>query len=236
MMGKYPIPQDRDPISQWRVYLPSDIDRDVYIRNCYRSGTVTLIDQWNEIQHRVRIGKLALQQVRFPKDSKDKGSEVLCNSAPYSGQLYVVEVYSSPDEFIDQEEENYRLVKSINGGSAEVRVDGNGRILLTVDSEEDAEVIISITDKNKAGKLTVNISGEANLVTSKSVTITSPKIFLNESSEPILLGNKVKEFLSKWLDKLGQESAGPYPLRNQSFYKNLKKELDDLLSKLSFVK
>lgn len=235
MTDKKPIRFRRDAISRWFIYMPSDIDRNTYIQNCFRTGTVTLVDEWNEIQHRARIGKLALQSISFPKDIDSKGSEVICNSMPYSGQLYVVDVYYKADEFVDQTEESYRFIKTINGGIAELLIDGNGKINLNVDSEEVSEVSINVTDKNKSGKFTVNVNGSATLNASKNVLINSPKISLNESDEPVLLGNKTVTLLENILKQLEKESAGPYPLLGRAVYTQIKERLDEIKSKISFV-
>ena len=233
--GKIPIPQDRDAISIWRIYLPSDIDRDEYIKKCYLSGTVSLVDEWNEVVHRVKIGKLTLQLIEFPADIKHVGSEVICVSMPYSGRLYVIDVYSSNGDFIDQDEQQFRLVKSINGGVAELRVDGNGKILLTVDGEEDTEVIINVTNKEKKGNLTINVNGSAVIKSSEQVLIDSAKILLNQSTEPILLGTKTIKLIEDLLTQLEKESAGPYSLLGKAVYTELKKRLEELKSKKSFV-
>lgn len=234
--GKIPIPQDRDAISIWRVYLPSDIDREQYIKKCYLSGTVSLVDEFNEVAHRVKIGKLTLQLIEFPIDVNHVGSEVICVSMPYGGRLYVIDVYSSNGDFIDQDEQQFRFIKSINGGLAEVRVDGNGKILLTVDSEEDSEIIINVANKEKAGKITVGVNGSAVVRATEQVLLDSPKILLNESEESILLGNKTVKLIGDVLTQLGKESAGPYPLLGQSIYNQLKETLEELKSKISFVK
>ncbi len=202
-VGKTGMNDDRDPISIWRVYLPLEIGRSVYIRNCYLSGTITLINENGEIISNVKVGKLALQQIDFPIDEKEQGSEVACVKSPYSSQLYVIEVYHTNSQYSSQDENQYRFYKTNGIGTAGILIDGNGNIILTVDGDS---------------------------------TIKSKKIQLNESTEPILLGNKTVDLLNRILTQLGQESAGPYPLLGQSVYTDIKNDLEDLKSTLSFVK
>ena len=161
-IGKGGIYQNRDSMSLWRVYLPTDIDREKYVQTCYLTGTVSLVNDNAEIKHRVKIGQLALQLVTFPKKKEQLGSEVICITAPYSGILYVVDVYNSSQEFTDQKEFQYRLTKSDGDiGFAELKVDGRGRILLSVDGKDDqAEITLAITSKNKQGRLNVNVNGD----------------------------------------------------------------------------
>lgn len=267
-VGKIGLNQFRGTMSVWRVYLPVDVDRDRYIKTCFMTGTVSLVNENSEFKHNVKIGRMALQMVNFPKDTESFGSEVVCASMPYSGKLYVVDVYTSSSEFYDQEENQYRFYKTDDkGGYAELRVDGAGKILLTVDGEEVTELQIMVTNKDRSGRLKVNVNGEIMVVNDGTTTIqssqditleqydgneedertiiniikdqvkiVSKKILLNEGEEPILLGNKTIDFLTKLLDYLGKESAGPYPLLGNSNYIALKQDLEGLKSQLSFLK
>jgi hypothetical protein len=243
-IGKIGMNQNRDAVSLWRIYMPSDVDREEYIKTCFLTGTVTVINENGEIIHRVKIGKFDIQQVRFPMDLKSFGSEVICLSAPYSGKLYITNVYNSSNEFSDQQEDQYRLYKSTDNGFAELRIDGQGKIHLSVDSEGDSDITISVANKERTGKLNVNVNGDiliqndgtTTLKSTNKVLIDSPKIYLNDSEEPILLGQKTVDLLSDLLDQLNIESAGPYPLLGNSKYATIKQGLEDLKSKLSFVK
>lgn len=266
-IGKVGMRNNRDSISVWRIYLPTDVERDDYVRTCFLTGTVSLVNDNSEFKHNVKIGKLALQMVDFPDDEKVFGSQVMCACMPYSGQLYVIDVFTSSSEFNDQGEYQYRLAKTDKkGGYAEVRVDGTGKIMLTVDGESVTEIEISVTNKDRAGSLKVNVNGEIMVINDGKTTIQSSqditleqydseadertivniikdqvkiiskKILLNEGEEPILLGNKTVDLLTKILDQLGSESAGPYPLLGNSKYIAMKQDLEALKSELSFLK
>lgn len=243
-VGKIGLNQNRDSISIWNVYLPFNTDRNEYIKTCFLTGTVILINDNGE-QQKAKIGKLSIQLIQFPIDQKTTGSQVACLTAPYSGLLYVADVFTISSEFYDQQENQYRFLKTNDNGFAELRIDGNGNLLLTVDSEQSTggEIKINVTNKDRAGKLNINVNGELNIIndgkvfiqTTKEVLIDSPKIQLNESDEPILLGNKTTDLLQEILDTLNKESAGPYPLRSQAIYAQIKEKLDSLLSTKSFV-
>lgn len=243
------IPNDRDPISVWRVYLPIDVDREEYIKTCYLTGSISIINQNAEVQHKVKVGKLALQLITFPIDEDSLGSEVVCISAPYSGTLYVVDIYTSSSEFHDQKENQYRLYQTTTNGFAEVRIDGNtGKIILSVDGEGDTEILLNVTNKDKTGKLSVNVNGDiviqnqgnTSIKSSKQVSIDAPKILLSGdeklTEQPIILGDKLVELLTNLLTQLSKESAGPYPLLGQSAYAQLQQTIDQIKSTISFVK
>lgn len=174
-VGKMGMNQDRDSVSEWYVALPKNQDRGEYVHKCFLSGTVSLINSNGEYQHRVKIDKTAIQTVVFPPDAKTLGSLVLCLSAPYSGQLYVVGVFGTTTEWNDQTESTYRFFKAA-GGTAELSVDGAGKISLSVDSEDDtSEVTVSVTSKNQAGKLKLLVNGDTLLQASGETQLISGK-------------------------------------------------------------
>ena len=167
------IRQFRHSISEWRVFVPADVDRETYIRTCFLTGTVSLGNFHGEIIHRVSVGQLAIQTIKFPTDSKSFGSRVVCLTSPRSGKLYVADVFSSSSEFNDQDEDQYRLFKT-STGYAEVRIDGKGKISLGVDGEEDGgEVSINVTNKNKQGKLKLNVNGDITITNQGNIEVTS---------------------------------------------------------------
>lgn len=208
--------------------MPFDVDRDKYIKTCFLTGTISLVNDNAEVLHKVKVGKLALQAISFPLDEKSLGSFVLCATAPYSGRLYVIDVYTSSVDFTDQQENQYRFIK-VGNGTAEIRVDGNGRILLSVDSEEASDITLSVSNKNRDGVVKIQSTG--------SVLIDAPKIYHNEKAEEaMLLGNKTVDLIDELLDVLNQESAGPYTLRSKQKYLDIKQKTEELKSKISFLK
>lgn len=236
-IGREGMPQMRDSVSIWSIYVPYGVDRQVYIDNCYKTGTVTLINENSEVINRVKIGKLLLQLVEFPDDTDSLGSEVICLTIPYSGEIRVVDVYYTDKQYNFQRENEYRFVKQHNTGIASITVDGRGRTIISVDGGEDiGEIILNVTDNNKTGKLSIQVNGSVNLVSSQSVLIDSPQIFLNQSEEPIPLGNKLAQLLDDILSQLAKESAGPYPLLGRGVYEQLKESIEAIKSTMSFVK
>lgn len=172
---KHGIHDFRSPISEWRVYLPTDMDRDKYIKTCYLTGTISITNENAEVKHRVKIGQLALQLVRFPKESGELGSEVVCVASPYGRKLYIVDVYTSSSEFNDQEEDQFRLFKSNdNQGFSEIKIDGSGKIFLSVDgTDENAEINVMLSSTNKKAKFNLNVNGDIVVQNEGTTTLTS---------------------------------------------------------------
>lgn len=236
-VGKTGINQYRATISIWKICVPLDIDRDKYIKNCYLTGTVSLINENAEIVSNVKIGKLALQLVDFPDDNESTGSEIVCATAPYSGRLYVIDVYGTGRQAFNQEENQYRFFKTNEAGSAGILIDGNGNIILTVDGDSDnGAVTLNVTNQDRAGKLNVIVNGDILVENDGNTTIKTKRFEVGiEDKEPILLGQKTIDLLDELLTQLGQESAGPYPLLGASKYLDIKEKLEALKSAVSFT-
>lgn len=237
-IGKTGMNDGRDTGSVWRVYLPSGIDRNIYIDNCYLTGTITVTNENGEIINGVKIGKMAIQLIDFPLNEDEQGSEVMCIKAPYSGKLYVTDVYFTNQQYQHQRENQYVFNKSNGeGGTASIVVDGNGNITISVNGDKDnGNINIVSTNSDRAANLKITVNGNVVLENDGETLIKSNKIQLNESDEPILLGTKTVQLISDILDQLAQESAGPYPLIGSATYTEFKNRLDELKSILSFVK
>lgn len=265
-IGKVGMTDNRSDISEWRVAMPTDVDREVYIKNCYLTNSITIANDNGEYQHNVRIGKLALQLVDFPNDIDSFGSDVLCAKAPYSSKLYIIDVFNTVKQYQFQSEDQFRFIKKNGIGTAGIIVDGRGKIILSVDGDvESGNIEVKVTNKERKGKLSVNVNGDIEIendgatsiktstgfraeykkdsksepvsiqIDENGCLINSNKVQLNESDEPILLGNKTVSLLQSILETLGGDSAGPYPLRSSATYLQLKEQLEDLKSKKSFV-
>lgn len=255
----------RDSISEWKICIPSDIDRAVYIKNCFLTGTVSIANDNGETVHDVKIGKLALQLVDFPDDVEKFGSDVVCVKAPYSSRLYVMDVFYTAKQYLHQDEDQYRFVKKNGIGTAGVLVDGRGNIIMSVSGEEgNGHITINVTNKERRGKLSINVNGDFLVendgntvvksstsfraefndgtdqsfieVTKEGIKLNSNKILLNDSTEPVLLGNKTVDLITMILDQLAIESAGPYPLLGNVKYREFKANLEALKSTITFVK
>lgn len=184
-IGKQGVFGFRQPISVWRVFIPTDEDRDVYVANCIRTSTVSLINDNNEFIHKVPIGKLAIQHLVFPQDQNSLGSPVVCGNVAYHNQLIVLDVLNFDDDYEDVDENEASVIRRTNDSVSEVRVQGNGgKIYLNVDSdlENGGELYINVTNSSESAKLNVTVNGDikvdntGNTIVNSSGSITA-KVF-----------------------------------------------------------
>lgn len=157
--------------SIWNVTIPVDEDRDQYITNCYRTSTVSLINQNAEVRHRIPIGKLTIQLVDFPPDDSQLGSPVLCGNIAGHDQIFVLDVFNQEDEFTNLSENTIDLTKSNGNNTATLSLIGNnGGALLNVNSDQNNGGIIYINASNSlnSGLLNIEVNGNINVINTNS--------------------------------------------------------------------
>lgn len=167
-------PTIRNPIGIWYITVPSGEDRAEYIKNCYNTSTVSIINMGNELLHKVPIGKSAIGYIEFPEDGDSVGSPVLCVVEPYHKQPLVVEVFNSGSDYNAGVEYEKKITRSDGASIAEVSVQGEkGVINFSVDSEEsDGGIVnINVTNAEEQGKLNVNVNGNIAIVQTNGSTI-----------------------------------------------------------------
>ncbi len=295
-----PIGSSVPAITLWAVSMPSDRDRDKYIKSCFSTSTISIANSNGQRVDRVPIPGSLLREIYFPTDTTKTGSLLLCGSIPYSRKLFVIQSYNDASTYSSGSDNVAVFKKYLNGKIVEIVLDANtGSIDLNVDSDTDGgEVNITVSNQSRTGTLNITVNGDVNLLNDGNVNVksskqislqinddstggqinsavltkdqivlktskdqvnsmtmtkdqitlkanedsgnaifmTKDKIQLNESTEPMLLGQKTVQLISDLLDQLAKESAGPYPLLGNSVYTQIKSNIEALKSTLSFVK
>lgn len=149
--------------SIWNVTLPLDEDRDLYIANCYRTSTVSLINTNGEIRNKVPIGKLAIQLIDFPLTDDRLGSPVICGNIVGHDQIFVLDVFNQEDEFTNIRENEIEIAKSNGDSYANVTLlGGKGHVILNADSdqEEGGRIYLNVSNNLGSGRLNVVVNGD----------------------------------------------------------------------------
>ncbi len=159
------------------IYLPQDVDRDIYVQSCYNTGTVSLINDNSQFFHKVPIGKIAIQFIEFPKDYTELGTPVSYIYHPTKNKPIIVDVYTFDTEITDIQEHQYAFTKKFGENIVEISADGkNGTINLSIDaqeSEEQGQINIKVSNINKTGQLNVEVFGDAEIIATSKVKLKS---------------------------------------------------------------
>jgi len=158
----------RNTSTLWRVYLPVDIDRSLYIKSCYNTSTVSLINDNSEIYSGVPVGKTCIQYIEFPEDSDQLGSHVMCITEPRSNKPFVIEVFNSSDEYDFVEENQHFIQQKTSSGSANISVDGlNGLVSISSNSNV-SDSGVTVSSHSESGDSSISL--ESDIVSVKSST------------------------------------------------------------------
>jgi hypothetical protein len=148
------------------VILPVDISREEYIDYCFSNGVLMVFD--NELKGVVRnvsIDQELIQQIKFPLNQKDTGSQIIYCSTPLNNNKFVLRVLKTRDSFQYLKQNSFKTEKTYDGvtvtlfGKAE-----EGEFDIVINSNKDKVVKMNITvDGNKDSELNLSCNGSINI-------------------------------------------------------------------------
>ncbi len=221
------------------VILPRDLDRESYIKTCYRTGTVTLfIEDGFDITNRVRIGKIAIQLIEFPNKVGELGSPVVWVNYPGQEEPIITEVLFNQQEGLDIQEGSFLLKKEKSGSDSQVFMSRDGKMMISVRSDYDETFIdIRSLGKDNTGAVNISSNGTVNVISDNEVNVVSKLIKHNDGTEPMVLGDTLAEFLTNFVDQVGAitvaTSIGAQPIINKVQVLELKNSIEAIKSQIS---
>lgn len=161
------------------LIVPEGIDRDKYIINCFRNGTISFITENAERFDNVKVTKGILNDLEFPKSKNKPGSQILFNFIPIYNIPVVIGLFTKSGEVNLMSENSFDLTKRTE--SSIVSVVGNakdGTLNINVDSFQDdkgGEFFVNVSNKSKKAKLKVAVNGNIELESTDETLLTSAK-------------------------------------------------------------
>jgi len=154
------------------VAIPSDVDRGKYIRECYRTSTVSIFSEHNGFNNRVPIDKFSINFIKFPDDVNKFGTAVSFVLDPIHKKPIIVGIYHSGDEISNLKENQFRFGREFKGKFIEIAGSSEeGYISLNVITDKGGKVSINVGSKDESGELDVKISGSVNITASCDTNI-----------------------------------------------------------------
>lgn len=148
------------------VVIPLDVDRQAFIENCLRNGTIDIMTNDGEYVENVKVSKPVFNHLTFPVDSTGLGSLVIWVNLPKHNKPIIVGIIQNDNEFINISEGQFLLSRTDIKGSIEVSGDLKGRSLyLLVDSEDEGEIKLSVKSKSESAKLVLESNNDIDLKT-----------------------------------------------------------------------
>lgn len=267
-IGQIPFQDQKWPSGVAYICIHSDIDRDIFISDCFSKSTVSIKTQEGSVYKNCPIDPSKFNDIIWPENAKDIGSPIVYVTEPIHQQPIVIATLNFIDTVHDQDENQFKLRRKWNNSIVEIAGSAkDGYLNIIVDGIERSDFTVRVSNKDNNANLTLDVDGQVNILAHDTVTISSQqeiitqvgiedeisqssqsstevnhmvnKFSVNEGSEPIPLGETLKNLLNEILDTVASATvttqSGPTPLNNAMKISALKAKTDAILSKISFT-
>lgn len=155
------------------IVIPPDVDRHKYIQECYKTNTVSIYSENNGLINRVPIDKYSLNFIVFPKNTNEFGSPVSFKADSVSNCPIVDGIFCGTNEISDLVENQFKFKRKLNNNVVEISGSPDGKYIgLNVIADKNGEVFINVKSKDKSGKFTVNVEGDAVINSLNNLLVT----------------------------------------------------------------
>jgi|SRR5690606_32594471 len=225
------------------VIIPSDVDRNIYVRECLKTGFLSIIGEENNIIPRVKCDKSILQTIDFPAQTGVLGSQVAYVVIPKYKVPIVVANINKLTEFNDIKENQFKFNRKTDFGFVDITGDGNGNLSISVSSNQPkkGKININLTNKdntsefnlNTRGTFNINVSGKTTIKSEEEINVIAPVINHNEGSEAMVLGDTLAQLLKDLIQEISISTNNGGPLFNSSKIAAYLEQVDSILSEKS---
>lgn len=176
------------------VVIPSDVDREQYINDCYRTNTLTInggkgYGYFSGVHADINV----MQNIHFPTDEENRGTPVVWIKDAVSQLPVIVGVLRKQNEYYSLSENQYKLKRGTEKTDVEIFIDGNEselNITILGDKDYPANMNVKLSSENSDSVFNLNCDNEININGSKSVNVITNKkvsLLINDKGE-----NKMK--------------------------------------------
>ena len=169
------------------IILPSGVDRDTFIQQCYRWERVSVLTEGGGgVIHECYISREAIRDIEFPQTVEQLGSCVSFLTDIHSAHPIIFGVFSKEDESQLLREGYFEWSKK--SGSDSVTVSGDaklGILNLSVDGGTLSQLNITVSNKAKNAVVNLRCRGDINLQMDGAFKI-------NKGTEPMVKGSELK--------------------------------------------
>jgi hypothetical protein len=154
------------------IVIPTDVDRAKYIRECYKSSTVSIYSEHNGFVNRVPIGINALNFIIFPAKVEEFGSPVSFILDPIHKKPIITDVYRNVDEMSDLKEHQFKIRRELNGNIVEIAGSPDTKHLsLNVLANIGGEISLNVRSKDGSAAVNIDVDGSVDIKAATNTTI-----------------------------------------------------------------
>jgi hypothetical protein len=154
------------------VVIPSDVDRSVYIRECFKTSTVSIFSEFNGLSNRVPVDLFTLNFIEFPELQNQFGSALSFIIDGVHKKPIITGLYRKQDELCDIKEHQFKFKREFKGNVVEIVGSPDGKYLgINVSSDKGGEVFLNVRSKDASGKININVDGDCNVTALNNTTL-----------------------------------------------------------------
>ena len=161
-ISKTSAPGKRNSAGVGYLMLPADIDRELWIKTCYKKGQVSLLNE-NERIDNVLISKHIIKDLEFPLNYKKLGTKIVWVST--TKNVIAIAIINKASEVIEISNDQIFNVIKKGGKKSAIEISGNIEdefLTINVDSKsgKSGKILLNITNINNKGELNILINGK----------------------------------------------------------------------------
>lgn len=171
-------------IGKGRIIIPSDVDRDKYIRRCYDTGRVSIFSNGAGVIEQAAVALHCINDLIFPLTAVEFGSDVAYMKIANSEEYIIMAVFKEIADINDVTEHQYSIGRHTDDGISTIAGDADeGSLIVTVNHNKLGGMLtIGVGNSKTGGKMVVNVSTaintdskELNISTYEKFSVTLPK-------------------------------------------------------------
>ena len=147
--------------------IPEGADRQAYIRDCYRTQTLTInAGIGYGFFSNVLTDQSVMQNIHFPEGEENRGSAVIWIKDEVSNLPIIVASLRKQDDFYVLSGNQFRLARETEETSVEVFIDGNTSTLhvnVVGNNANPSKLNIKLSSENKDSVFNLSSDGDINI-------------------------------------------------------------------------
>ncbi len=173
-IGQIPFQDDKWACGIAYVCIPKDIDRDIFISDCFLKGTIMVRSQDGGVYKNCPVNKATFNDLVWPDVYTDNGTPIVYITEPIHKQPIVVAALAFNDEIIDQAEQQFKIKRNFKNSIVEISGSAQDEYLtILVDGDKKSDFYIKLTNKNSNASFNIDIDGVYNLLSTKDINVQS---------------------------------------------------------------
>ena len=164
------------------ISVPSDIDREKYIQDCYINSRVSIKCEDGSFFNRVPITTHVLDDIEFPQTSDQLGSCVVYIAEQLYQYPIIIGKLNKTDNISNIKQNSFNINRICNDKVVNINGDANsGVINLTISAGGKKGIFnIDVDNDNDDCLMNINISGDVEVSSTKDIKLVSQTQFVSE--------------------------------------------------------